>query len=303
MDGVLGVRSGCITPPVRVLDDTSVVPSDSGHLRSVVDVQAFPSATFIKVSAGWWVCSARHCQNPGFIPDSGHVTRWWAGDDVAFGSSARDTGMFAIWGDDGVGQCGVGAARPAGGEYRLTRVRLPGKVCVHRVICAGKSTFVLSGRRCFACGDNCEGQLGIPLSPSQQTVTLGFSSGVFSPTPIELPIPVDDLISDDITVIRSGDTLLACGNNEFRQISPTDAKFIAHPTPLDLPGRATAAATSLGQLLVLCDGVWVGRGWYNEDHFHPVDGLDINDALGGWVAVCGGWMDEVWGEGRGVEWG
>ncbi len=57
------------------------------------------------------------------------------------------------------------------------------------------------------------------------------------PTPIELPVPVDDIISyDGVTVIRSGNTLLACGENRYRRIISNDTPELTTPTPIELPG-------------------------------------------------------------------
>ncbi len=73
----------------------------------------------------------------------------------------------------------------------------------------------------FGCGDNEYGQLGI--GSNERTV------------PTELPITVDDIITGSyVTVIRSGNTLLACGDNSRFTISSKPPP--RSPPPLELPG-------------------------------------------------------------------
>ncbi len=129
-------------------------------------------------------------------------------------------------------------------------------------------SFFIAGRHCFAAGDNDSGQLGV--GSDEETISI----------PTELPIPVDDIISHGgVTIIRSGNTLLACGDNRQRQLFGD----FTTPTPLDLPGPVMKFIAGDQNAFVQTDGAWVGRGRYRRDFFIPAD-LD-GRFISGWFPV------------------
>ncbi len=108
-----------------------------------------------------------------------------------------------------------------------------------------------------------------------------------------------------VTVIRSDDTLLACGSNLNRQFSAdrqqqftiTDDtfKFIT-PTPLDLPGPVVKVIANLERIFIqLTDGAWVGRGLYRGPCFIPVPKAELVDGyfLPGWTPVNDDYVEEL----------
>ncbi len=149
--------------------------------------------------------------------------------------------------------CGVGSTDDV---TTLTPVVLPDDVRgrVDRVVSCNGSSFFITDRRCFGCGSNGEGQLG-----------LGHTNYVNAPT--ELPIPVNDIIAYcSLTVIRSGDTLLACGDNRHGQIlselSNASRQFTS-PTNVKLPGSVVKVVVDSESICAqLKDGSWVGQGKY-----------------------------------------
>ncbi len=134
----------------------------------------------------------------------------------------------------------------------LTPVDLPDDVKGRvDLVCNCGSSFLIAGH-------NDAGQLGI--GPGEKTI----------PTPIELPVPVDDITTCfNVTIIRSGDTLLACGANRHRRISTADDTpyEVTTPIPLDLPGPVVKVFTDIVIIIVqMTDGSWVGPGQYFEKH-------------------------------------
>ncbi len=90
------------------------------------------------------------------------------------------------------------------------------------------------------------------------------------------------------TFIRSGDTLLAFGNNTYRLISTDHGIQVTTPTLLDLPGPAVKIIVDWENIFVrLEDGAWVGRGRYYSNHFIPVPEADLigGFSLPGWTPV------------------
>ncbi len=229
----------------------------------VLDVSLLPVVSFFRTASGWFGWGANHfgqlglghtdeeVATPTLIPGSERVTRWAGGEVNTFGFSKN--GLLAC-GDNDKGQCGVGSTD--GKITTLTPVALPDDVKgrVDRMVYRGGSSFFIAGRRCFAAGPNWDGQLGI--GSNETTIS----------TPAELPVPVDDILCCfSVTVIRSGDALLACGNNEYRQISADNAPQFNTPTPIDLPGPVVKTiANSLNVFLQLTNGAWVGRGEYDR---------------------------------------
>ncbi len=99
-----------------------------------------------------------------------------------------------------------------------------------------------------------------------------------------------------MTIIRSGNTLLACGDNGCRQISNDRQQQFTTPTPLDLPGPVVKIVYSWNCILVqLTDGAWVGQGKYRRDIFIPVPKADLidGDFLPGWSPVNGVYAKEL----------
>ncbi len=277
----------------------------------VLDVSMLPGASFFRTASGWHGCgSNRHGRlglvsmvaesdtgwtvsgwlgrptvsgqlgigqdkvtTPAPIPGSERVTRWGGNYATTFGFC--DAGILSC-GRNVNGQCGVGSTIDE--VTALTPVALPDDVKgrVGQVDCDG-GPFFISGRRCFGCGYNGCGQLGIGSDERR----------IF--TPIELPVPVDVIITRaDVTVIRSGNTLLACGDNRNRQIFTNNTPKITTPTPLDLPGPVVKCFLDYGSIFIqLEDGAWVGRGIYYRHHFTPVPKADLIDEafLPGWTPV------------------
>ncbi len=241
----------------------------------VLGVSLLPSVSFFRTDAGWLGCGANICGQLGLghtenvhpptpIPGSEGVTRWGGNDWTTFGFS--DDGLLAC-GRNNYGQCGVGSTERH--IATLTPVALPDDVKgrVDRVVCDGnrESSFFIAGRRCFAAGKNEDGELG--LRSDEEPIS----------TPTELPVPVDDVITNNgVTVIRSGDTLLACGSNLHRQIADNNRRKVTTPTPLDLPGPVVKVIVVRYRFFIqLTDGAWVGQGWYDRDHFILVPKADL----------------------------
>ncbi len=112
-------------------------------------------------------------------------------------------------------------------------------------------------------------------------------------------MPVDDITSyKGVTIIRSGDTLLACGNNQCRQtnISADNTPKFTTPTPLDLPGPVVKVVVDWNRTFIqLTDGAWVGRGRYDSDYFIPVPKADLIDrrCVPGWTPVSDDHAEEL----------
>ncbi len=224
--------------------------------RPVTHVAAFDHQTFVKTDRWWGGGQAgfsqlgqgrrRAIQRLAPIPGSEGVWRWKALGFVTFAWTGD--GLLAA-GHNVFGQCGVGSTD--GIIDTLTPVALPDDVKgrVDRVVGGELQAFLLCGTRCFACGTN-----GGQLSESERPRT-----------PTELPVPVDDIITNRLaTVIRSGHTLL---------------NALALPGPaLPLPGPITRlilpkvgeSGTMVAQLM---DGTWV-KGRLGDDDEGWVSTLD-----------------------------
>ncbi len=269
----------------------------------VVDVRQFVAQTLFTSSSGWvGAGSNTHGQlgqghnrvvpAPAPIPGTSCVTRWCVVGRVTFAWS--DAGLLAC-GANRFGQCGVGSTE----RYitTLTSVALPGEVKgrVDRVVGDGRSTFMLSGRRCFGCGDNTTRQLSL--------------DGHAYPTPTELPVPVDDIVTNnDSTVVLSGGQLLSCGDNSFHQLTDIrpDPRGLA---PLLTPGPVDAVAlpdedsfsSSTNAFARLVSGGWVGRGEADGRRFPASQSALTNGSLPGWTPVREGFGRQLDGwavEGR-----
>ncbi len=279
--GCLGLgNDDLIDQPLRVPIDSDVLHVYQTHDQS-----------FFRTSSGWLGCGGNYCGQLGLghtddittptpIPGSEGVTRRAGNDRVNFTFAFTDGGLLAS-GDNRNGQCGVGASDDD--ITTFTPIALPDNVKgrVDRVVCTTVSSFFIAGRRCFTAGSNRHGELGI-----------GSDEEIIR-TPIELPVPVDDITSnDEVTIIRSGDTLLACGNNRRRQISTADTLQFTAPTPIDTPGPVVKVVYD-GRLIFvqLTDGSWFGQGRYHSGYFIPVpeadlmNGLDGDRVLPGWTPV------------------
>ncbi len=214
------------------------------------------------------------------IPNSEAVTRW-ASNNVTFAWTPQS---LLACGDNLCGQCGVGST--ADTVTTFTPVALPYDVRgrVDRVVTKDCSIFCLSGRRCFSFGENRHGQLGE-----------GSNSNVNHPT--ELPVPVDDIVTILLlTIIRSGNTLLACGDNEDHRIAPIDTPNFNTPIAIDLPAPVVRLAIGGSNIFVqLTDKSWVGRGLYDESVFIPVPEANLIDGrfIDGWVQVSSEHVDTL----------
>ncbi len=260
--GMLGLHYEYVRRPLRV-------PIDS----EVLDVYQKSGQSLFRTSSGWLGCGGySHGQlglgftddyfiGPTAIQGSEGVTRWREGSDRNF---AFTLNSILTCGRNDYGKCGVGSTDDI---TTLTPVALPDDVKgrVDRVVCNGGSSFFISGRRCFGCGSNRRGRLGI-----------GSEEGIV-PTPTELLVVDDIIVSENgVNVIWSGDTLLACGDSARRPIASNGTPRSTAPTPLSLPGPVVKV--NVGQLNVfvqLTDGSWVGRGRYFEEYFDPVPEADL----------------------------
>ncbi len=222
-DGCLGLGDGDLNnQPHRVSIDSEVLDVYQTSLQSL-----------FRTASGWLGCGWNkvgqlalgnnddNFTTPTPIPGSEEVTRWARNGDISF--AFTDGGLLAC-GINISAQCGVGSTERH--ITALTPVALPDDIKgrVDRVVCGRSSSFIIAGRRCFAAGLNRYGHLGI--GSDEETI----------PTPIELPVPVDDIISErGVTIIRSGDALFACGDNRHRQIS-TDEPYRSPPSRSTCPG-------------------------------------------------------------------
>ncbi len=91
-----------------------------------------------------------------------------------------------------------------------------------------------------------------------------------------------------VIIIRSGNTLLACGFNLYQQISADSRRQFTTPSLLDLPGSVVKVALFHRTISIqLMGGAWVGRGLYSGKYFAPVPKADLIDGrcLPGWNPV------------------
>ncbi len=264
--GKLGVGGDeDVWQPRRVLIDSDVL-----------DVSLIPYVSFFRTVSGWFGCGSNRfgelglgrtnmVTTPARIPGSEGVTWWGGGSGTTFGFS--HDGLL-VCGENNEARCGIEST-----DYKittLTPVVLPDDVKgrVDRVVCNHWSSFFIADRRCFACGFCRSGQLG--LGSDERAI----------PTPAELPVPVDDIVTNSfVTIIRSGDTLLACGDNEFRQISTDNRRKLTTPTPLDPPGPVMKVVVEQYNVFIqLTDGAWVGSGLYRSC-FIPVSRLTSSTSV------------------------
>ncbi len=262
----------------------------------VLTVYLTSDQSLFRTSSGWLGCGdnsygqlalGHSCENvttPALIPGSDGVTRLTGDVNVTF--AFTDGGLLAS-GDNRYGQCGVGSTERH--IPTLTPVALPYDVKgrVGRVVCDGGSSFFIAGRRCFVAGSNGDGRLGM------------WSKEAIIRTPTELHVPVDDVIIDFdeiwisifdfcVTVIRSGNTLLACGDNRLRKVSTANTRKLTTLTTLSLPGPVVKVFVDCGFMFVqLTDGAWVGRGRYDSKYFAHIPEADliIGFYLPGWTPV------------------
>ncbi len=182
---------------------------------------------------------------PTRIPGSAGVTRW-----------EHHAGSTFAWTPNGLLMCGNNGQRQSGCGSTdndtiktLTPVILPERVRVDRVVATGSMTFFFDHRRCFACGDNMYGQLGLALP----------DRSVF--TPRELPFPVDAIATVGwTTLFLTNGAILCCGANPHRAL-PRRPPTVLDPLPLSLPGSATRVVLERTRVFVQRgDGGWFGRG-------------------------------------------
>ncbi len=293
--GQLGVGNQrvFITAPMRVLVD------------GVVDVRQQLEYTLFQTASGWYASGVNRNDQLGLGVDH-LVEDYICSPTMMVGSGAvtrvqtsfnRESPMTFGWTRDGLlvcgandsGQCGVwdnSRVIRMGTINKLTPVVLPDavKANVIDIVCIRCYTFFIiqtSGKnRCFVCGRNLHGVLGVGQVGEVRT-------------PTELPIPVDDIASASaVTVIRSGDTLYACGNNREKQLSSSETDEFTAPVPLDLPEGPPAVKVLIESdvlFVQLADGTWFGRGVHDPYVFAPdTDTFEVGrhkECLRRWTAV------------------
>ncbi len=265
-DGRLGVGS----------DNVDQAPSRVPLPGPLLQLTTFRNATFVRVAGqpgwlafGWndtgWLGVATdgrrrrrgNCvRAPRHVIGSDRVSRFMSADGMTFGWTPE---ALLACGDNMNGQCGVGSTEAH--INTLTPVALPDDVKgrVDRVVHVS-STFFISGRRCFGCGNNVFGQLGI--GRSRQCIC--------DPRIAELPFLVDDVAGGTTTVFLTDGQLMVCGDNDSGQASPENVPALPTPIRLDPPGPVSRVVV-LGPtiFLRLTDGSWVGRGADSGDFVDP----------------------------------
>ncbi len=287
----LKCKLGLGTSVYRVTSPTRVSVEDD-----IIDVIMCEAAIFMRSVNRWLGCGSNEYGQLGLghtdevtaptpIPGSEGVTHWMSTGKSSFAWTSR--GLLAC-GRNVSGECGVGSTELH--ITTLTPVALPDDV-KRRVTSINQSTialatsqtFIRCGTRCFACGDNQCGQLGVS-SPAEKLFT-----------PAELPFPVSDLASSLTSAVfavpqEDGSTqLLVCGANHFKQLTDGPPRVIRPPTPFSTPGPITDIVIEPFVTFVRRDhGGWVGRGKYDPKLFGPVPRTAlVRLALRGWTAAAG----------------
>ncbi len=164
---------------------------------------------------------------------AGPGASWYSHHMAVFAWTADGRVLAGGW-----NECGqLGAGQSVGWTVSpLTPVALPDGVKgrVDRIYTEGSSTFFFVGTRCFACGYNNHGQLGVGIE------------GHDIITPTEVPLPVSDVATFGST------TIFTTPDRQFMICGPTPPHFdstLPHsPTPaplLDVPDKAVG--------LILCE--------------------------------------------------
>ncbi len=251
------------------------------NLEGVTDITMHQGGgAFIRAPGGWYESRFTPDRRLSFIQGSERVIKWSVVPQVTF--AWTDCDLLAFGGNLS-GQCGVGSA--SHDVATLTPVTLPDDVKgrVDRVVSDGLSTFFISGSRCFACGNNRYGELG--LRTDDHSVLI----------PTELSYPIVDIITSDHMTIALDLTgqLLCCGKNEHSQLNPSHTNDVIAMLPLAVPGPVSKVSLELNNVYILLrDGGWLARGEF-EDGFFNVTGLDDGDAMSGWVGVMPGFAEEL----------
>ncbi len=194
---------------------------------------------------------------PTPIPGSREVTRVMTSFNSTF-----------AWTPTGLLSCGRPAHRQTGVDSRdddittLTPVDLPDvKGRVDRVVSNHASSFFLAGRRCFVCGYCSYGVLG-------NHKKWNFPD----PPPEELPFPVDDVITCNATVFRTGAGLKVCGSNLFSLFTDEDGvdnPKVSLTLPRGRPRVTRVAIVDRSMFIRRRDGTWFGRGRKVKGVFRP----------------------------------
>ncbi len=236
----------------------------------ILEVQSFPCQTFFRTAGGWLSCGANitgslgvghhhTAQFPEPVPHSASVTRWASVGDA-----------FFAWADQGLMMCGnyfssgTDCVTINYDVDALTPVALPDDVKgrVDRVVGKNTSSFIFSGRRCFAVGRNSHGQLGVG------------SDEKHIHAPIELPFPVDDVVAGhNCTVFRTGADLHWCGTSFIR-----DTPNIRSPQLIAIGQPVVKVVVHIGLSLKTRDGDWIGR-WYGSANNNKNDDEDIEGKM------------------------
>ncbi len=266
--------------------NTTIRPRHVAVAGKVLKVVPYRYITFILADSGWHASGLNSAgmlgigntdvaYTPTPVLNSRSVTRWGVGPGVTF--AWGEMGLLAS-GENRQGQCGVGSEE--GSITVLTPVALPDKVKgrVDRVLQTAAGSFIRSGRRCFVVGRN-------------RGFTLGLETADAIRTPVELPFPVDDVISfDNSTVFRSGRTLMVCGDNMSCKLMDAAAATIRAPTALQCPMHVTRVVLGPGWLCFRQSDVWKGRGAIptvsgDDSDEAELGGLPLGFKLGGSVVA------------------
>ncbi len=207
--------------------------------EDVLGVSLADSASFFRTASGWLACGENtegqlgigntfDKTSPTPIPGSKGVTRWLANGYIPF--VWTEGGLMAC-GNNIDTQCGVWSTERS--VTTLTPVNLPDDVKrrVDRVVSNDVSSFFITGRRCFAVGTNYYGQLG-----------MGADEWCSVPPLPNCQSPWTTLFHAWRSPSSRRDTLLACDNNEHRDVSTDDTLKFTTPTPLSLPGPVVKVA-------------------------------------------------------------
>ncbi len=233
----------------------------------IIDAYCLRDRPAYRTAAGWFTTGINRMGYRGLgrvvitntltlIANSAAVFSWYVGVYVTVGFTATN---ILICGCNSQGQCGVGFEKI--NIMTLTPVALPNNIKgkVDRVVDTCEQTFFFSGARCFGCGSQQRGALGV-----------GPSHGEYVKTPVELPLPVDHLTCWlASTLISSRGAVYVCGDNSRGQIDSTGRPVINTLTQVIPPDPNTPirslSLTKRCIIVRLTDGTWYARGDLTDD--------------------------------------
>ncbi len=246
--GRLGVPGEVISEPVKALNGLTID-----------NVNCCPDSTFLRTPDGWLATGAA---GKGATPRliAGPDVHWcWGQDGAVFEMGPN---RLRAMGDNESGQLGVSRA-----DAWLTcpaEVDLPPGVArtVTEISVEYGSTFIRCGSRCFVCGLNTSGQLGVG------------SNGASIFTPVELTFPVTSVATDGVTT-------MFLSNGGLRVSRPRGGTVV-----LDTPGPISRLAMRGGVSLTSTAFLLTGTGkWYTNQR-DPGRGI-VGVSLDSWVEVPG----------------